>query len=67
MRAAAGPKFKYWQSTKNQQWYFRLVAVNGETIAQSEGYTTEESCKKGIAAVKASTEAVVEKMTLPLT
>lgn len=34
------------------QFHFNLVSTNGETVATSETYTTKESCKEGIAAVK---------------
>lgn len=33
-------------------WYFRLVASNGQIICQSEGYTTKQNCKRGIEAVR---------------
>lgn len=36
----------------NSQFYFRLKASNGRIILQSEGYTTKDSCKKGISSVK---------------
>lgn len=36
----------------NSQYYFRLKAANGEKILASEGYTTKQSCKNGIDAVK---------------
>jgi uncharacterized protein YegP (UPF0339 family) len=31
---------------KNKQWYLRLVGANGETLAQSEGYTVKWSAKR---------------------
>ena len=34
------------------EYYFNLVAPNGETIATSEGYETEDGAKNGIRAVK---------------
>ena len=34
------------------QYYFVLIARNGEIIATSEDYKTKESCKKGIRSVK---------------
>ena len=33
-------------------YYFNLKANNGEIIATSEIYTSKQSCKKGIRAVK---------------
>lgn len=34
------------------QWYFVLIARNGETIAQSEMYTSPAMCRKGIRSVR---------------
>lgn len=34
------------------EWRFRLVAPNNEIVAVGEGYTTKQSCRKGIEAVK---------------
>lgn len=43
---------------------FKLVAPNGETIAVSEGYTTKESCRAGITAVRThAPTTVVEDVT----
>lgn len=39
------------KSEKNGNWYFRIVAKNGEIVAQSEGYTTKQSAIKGLSAV----------------
>jgi uncharacterized protein YegP (UPF0339 family) len=36
----------------NGNYYFRLKAANGQIIAASEGYTTKQSAKDGINAVK---------------
>lgn len=46
------PKFQVFKSSKNQQYYFRLLAKNGEIILASEGYTTKYNCIKGIQSVK---------------
>ena len=56
-------KFEYWQSVKNDEWYFHLVASNGEIIAQSEGYTTKDNCIKGAESVKkhAQTAEILKK------
>ena len=56
-------EFEYWQSKKDGQWYFHLVGLNGEIIAQSEGYTTKDNCLNGIDAVKryASIAKIIEK------
>jgi hypothetical protein len=45
-------KFEFWQSDKDEQWYFHLCAPNGEIVAQSQGYTTKDNCINGINAVK---------------
>ncbi|MEL7168845.1 MAG: YegP family protein [Bacteroidota bacterium] len=44
-------KFELYKG-RDGQYYFRLKAGNGETIAVSEGYTTKASAKNGIASVK---------------
>jgi hypothetical protein len=38
---------------------FRLLAKNGEIVAQSESYTSLAMCKKGIAVVKRCAKAKV--------
>ena len=45
-------KFQIFQSNKNNQLYFRLLATNSQIILGSEGYTTKDNCKNGIASVK---------------
>lgn len=45
------PHFILFRSKKNRQWYFRLVAGNGKTVAQSEGYKRKANAVKGIYAV----------------
>ena len=44
-------KFELWQ-IRAGSWYWHLKAANGEIIAQSEGYETEQGARKGIAAVR---------------
>lgn len=46
-------KFQIFRSNKNNQFYFRLLATNSQIILASEGYTTKDNCKNGIASVKA--------------
>jgi len=41
-------------SGKNEQFYFRLTAPNGEPILASEGYATKSGCKNGIQSVKSN-------------
>lgn len=45
-------KFELYQSEKNNEFYFRLKAGNGENILGSEGYTTKAACQNGIESVK---------------
>jgi len=57
------PKFQVFKG-KDNQFYFRLRAVNGEVICSSEGYTTLQNCKKGIEAIKkVSFDAPIEELT----
>lgn len=37
---------------KNGQFYFRLIAKNGQNILGSEGYSSKAACKGGIESVK---------------
>ena len=37
---------------EDSQYYFNLVAPNGETVASSEGYETRSGAENGIRAVK---------------
>jgi uncharacterized protein YegP (UPF0339 family) len=57
------PKFQIRRSTNNQ-FYFVLIAKNGEIIlTASETYTTKQACNEGIASVKvnASIDSRYEK------
>lgn len=45
------PKFEVFKGT-NQQYYFRLKAPNGQTIAASEGYMRKQSAIDGANSVK---------------
>ena len=40
------PKFQVFVGRK-KQYYFRLLARNGEIILGSEGYTSKRGCLKG--------------------
>jgi len=47
------------------EFRFKLVAVNGETIAVSEGYTTKDNALNGIESVKHNAaDAVIEDKTI---
>ena len=45
------PKFTIFNG-KDGQFYFRLVARNGEPILASEGYSNKSGCENGINSVK---------------
>ena len=45
-------KFEIFKSARNQQYYFRLKAGNGEIILGSEGYVSKQGCQNGIQSVK---------------
>ena len=45
------PKFQIFLGA-DDQFYFRLFAVNGQIILGSEGYTTRDGCQNGIDSVK---------------
>jgi len=47
-------KFEVFKSDKNNEFYFRLKAGNGEIILRSEGYTAKQNCLNGIASVKSN-------------
>jgi hypothetical protein len=36
----------------DKQFYFRLIAANGEQILRSEGYVSKQGAKNGISSVK---------------
>jgi len=44
-------KFEIHKS-KNKQFYFILIATNGETILTSETYKSKQACKQGIKLIK---------------
>ena len=45
------PKFQIFLGA-DEQFYFRLFAVNGQIILGSEGYTSRDGCQNGIDSVK---------------
>ena len=44
---------------KGKQWRFNLKAGNGEIIAVSEGYSSEQACLNGIESVKRNANSEV--------
>jgi uncharacterized protein YegP (UPF0339 family) len=57
------PKYQVFYD-KTCGYRFHLNAINGEIIAQSEGYKTKEGCMVGIKAVQASCNAEIEDLTV---
>ena len=52
------------EGSEDEQYYFNLVAANGEIIGTSEMYTTEQARDNGIEAVKrVAPDASVEDTT----
>ena len=45
------PKFQIFTG-KDDQYYFRLYAANGEIILASEAYVSKQGCRNGIYSVK---------------
>ena len=42
------------KTQKDGQFYFNLLAGNGQSILKSEDYTTKQACENGIASVKSN-------------
>jgi uncharacterized protein YegP (UPF0339 family) len=42
------PRINYWQSKRDQRWYFNLQGKNGKIVAQSEGYSNLSNCKRAM-------------------
>ena len=47
-------RYTIWESKKDGQWYWNLIARNGEIVAASEGYSSKQMALKGIRATKKS-------------
>lgn len=47
----SGSRYEMFEGSDNQ-YYFRLIASNGEKILKSEGYTKKTNCKNGINSVR---------------
>lgn len=45
-------KFEVFESPKDNKYYFRLKAGNGQVILTSQGYASKASCENGIKSVK---------------
>lgn len=57
--------FEIYQSEKNQEYYFRLKAGNGQVILTSQGYANKSGAQNGVESVKknAADESRFEKKT----
>jgi len=53
------PKFQLYQG-KDEKFYFRLVAGNGQAVGRSEGYNSKAAAKNGIESVKKNSVSPVE-------
>ena len=53
------PKFQLFQG-KDEKYYFRLIAGNGQAVGRSEGYNSKSSAKNGIESVKKNSISPVE-------
>lgn len=57
------PKFQIFKG-KDDQFYFRLKAGNGEIICIGEGYRSKQACQNGIDAIKrVAASAPIEDLT----
>ena len=54
-------KFELFKSKRNSQWYFRMIARNGNIVASSEGYKRRADCARAVTNIKdkAAVAAVV--------
>ncbi len=59
-------KYQVFKSTSNNQYYWRLLAANGRSIATGgEGYHNHKDCLAAIALVKGSYSAPIDDHTVP--
>ena len=60
------PKFQIFKG-KDDQFYFRFKAANGEIIFSSDGYTTKQSAKHTIEVIQQTVNGVpTEDLTLDI-
>ncbi len=58
--------FQIWQSSKNDQWYWRLRARNYQSVAiGGEGFSSEAVCRESIEIVKTCGDAPVKVIEDP--
>jgi uncharacterized protein YegP (UPF0339 family) len=60
-------EFKVWRSAKNKEWYWTLVASNGEKIgASGEGYKNKADCLHILGRIKEGAAAApIEELAAP--
>jgi uncharacterized protein len=57
------PRYVFWKSEADGQWYFHLKSANGKVVHGSEGYKSKAGCIGGIRAAKrAAARAVVKEL-----
>lgn len=58
-------QFEVFKSDHNQQWYWRIVAANGQKVAQSEGYHNKQDALATIRSVRsgAGTSGIYDHST----
>jgi uncharacterized protein YegP (UPF0339 family) len=57
------PKFEIWKSDKNNEWYWRFKAANGETIASGQGYSDRRNALKAISLLQGSHRSKIYSLT----
>jgi len=50
MTNLAHPKYSYWQSPKDKQFYFHKTAHNGQVVSQSQSYADADNARDGCVA-----------------
>ena len=59
--------FEFYRSPNDKQWYWRLKANNGQTIADGgEGYKNRQGCLNGIALVMTVTRDTPMRELVPI-
>lgn len=48
----------------DKQYYFRIIAENGEIIAVSEAYKNKTNCKKGIKSIRENINSEITDLTI---
>jgi len=56
-------KIQIFKSVNNEQYYFKILAKNGEPLVVSEGYTTKQNCLKGLDSLKENIKSDIDDLT----